>query len=151
MSSLVFVDSVVFLTTFDARDAQRQQQAQAWVRHCWTEHVGRISTQVLNNFYHGAITQFADEPPVQQARTQVRNLRQWQPPHLDRYTIDGAWALQDRTQIGYWDALIVSSAQQQGCSYLLTESLPHLQRFETVQVINPFVLGPADLENLSSL
>jgi predicted nucleic acid-binding protein len=83
--------------------------------------------------------------PVQQARAQVRNLRQWQPPHLDTYVIDGAWALQDRYALSYWDALIVSSAQQQGCHYLLSEDLQHQQRFETVQVINPFLIGPDEL------
>ncbi|MBS0318169.1 MAG: PIN domain nuclease, partial [Proteobacteria bacterium] len=83
--------------------------------------------------------------PVQQARAQVRNLRQWQPPHLDTYVIDGAWALQDRYALSYWDALIISSAQQQGCRYLLSEDLQHQQRFETVQVIDPFRVGPDEL------
>ena len=55
---------------------------------------------------------------------QVRRLRVWLPPHLDAYTVDGAWDLQDRYGLGYWDALIVSSAHQQGCRYLLTEALP---------------------------
>ena len=142
---LVFVDTPVFLHTADERDADKQARAREWVRWCWTERCGRISTQVLNELYHNAITRFRARMPVQQARAQVRNLRQWQPPHLDTYVIDGAWALQDRYALGYWDALIVSSAQQQGCRYLLSEDLRHRQRYETVQVLDPFKIGPSEL------
>ncbi len=145
MSALVFVDTNVFLYTVDERDLTRQARAREWVRWCWTENTGRISTQVLNEFYNNAITRFRSVMPVQQARAQVRHLRQWQPPHLDTYVIDGAWALQDRYALSYWDALIVSSAQQQACSYLLSEDLQHQQRFETVQVLNPFLVGPDEL------
>ena len=65
--------------------------------------------------------------------------------YLDTYTIDGAWALQDRYALSYWDALIVSSAQQQGCGFLLSEDLQHQQHFETVQVLNPFLVRPEEL------
>ena len=145
MSALVFVDTNVFLYTVDERDLPKQARAREWVRWCWTQQSGRISTQVLNEFYNNAITKFRGVMPVQQARAQVRNLRQWQPPHLDTYVIDGAWALQDRYALSYWDALIVSSAQQQGCRFLLSEDLQHQQRFETVQVLNPFRTGPDEL------
>lgn len=145
---LVFVDTPVFLYTADERDLTRQACARAWVRWCWSQRVGRISTQVLNELYHNAITRFRARMPVQQARAQVRGLRQWQPPHLDTFVIDGAWALQDSHAIGYWDALIVSSAQQQGCRYLLSEDFEHLQRFDSVQVLDPFRIGPDDLPSL---
>ena len=142
---LVFVDTPVLLRTADDRDPDRQARAREWLRWCWTQRAGRISTQVLNELYHNAITRFRSVMPVQQARAQVRDLRQWQPPHLDTFTIDGAWALQDRHALGYWEALIVASAQQQGCRYLLSEDLPHQQRFESVQVINPFRVRPDEL------
>ena len=75
-------------------------------------------------------------------------LRLWQPPHLDTYTVDGAWVMQDRYKLSYWDALIMSSAQQQGCHYLLSEGMQHLQTYDTVQVINPFLMTPAEFEAL---
>jgi predicted nucleic acid-binding protein len=149
MSALVFVDTNVLLYTVDDRDLAKQAAARVWVTWCWKQQAGRISTQVLNEFYNNAVTKFKTTMPVQQARSQVRDLRQWQPPHLDTYTVDGAWALQDRYQLSYWDALIISSAQQQGCSFLLSEDMQHLQRFETVQLVNPFMLAPSDLDALS--
>jgi predicted nucleic acid-binding protein len=68
----------------------------------------------------------------------------WQPPHLDTYTVDGAWALQDRFVLSYWDALVVSSAQQQGCAYLLSEDMND-QHFDSVQKINPFNCTPEEI------
>ena len=56
--------------------------------------------------------------------------------------------MQDRYKLSYWDALIMSSAQQQGCRYLLSEDMQHLQQYDTVQVINPFVMTPAEFETL---
>ena len=150
MSALVFVDTNVLLYTVDSRDLAKQATARVWVTWCWKQQAGRISTQVLNEFYNNAITKFKSTMPVQQARARVRDLRQWQPPHLDTYTVDGAWALQDRYQLSYWDALIISSAQQQGCSFLLSEDMQHLQRFETVQLVNPFKLEPSGLDALNA-
>lgn len=145
MSALVFVDTNVFLYTVDERDLPKQARAREWVTWCWLNAAGRISSQVLNEFYNNAITKFRAAMPVQQARAQVRNLRQWQPPHLDSYVIDGAWALQDRYALSYWDALIVSSAQQQGCRFVLSEDMQHHQRFETVQIIDPFRVAPSEV------
>ncbi len=145
MSALVFVDTNVLLYSYDERDAAKQARAREWVAWCWNHNNGRISTQVLNELYNNAITKFRNTVTVNQARTEVRRLRLWQPPHLDTYTVDGAWDLQDRYALSYWDALILSSAHQQGCSHLLTEDLPHGQQLDAVRVINPFLVSPAEL------
>jgi predicted nucleic acid-binding protein len=150
---LVFVDSGVLLATFDARDAALQAAARAWVAWCWKQRTGRISTQVLNEFYNGGLTMFgtiqSDATAVtpQQVRTHVRRLRAWQPPHLDRYAVDGAWDVQDRYGLGYWDALIISSALQQGCSYLLSLQLPTTLAADGLQIIHPLSTLPTDIES----
>jgi predicted nucleic acid-binding protein len=148
MSALVFVDTNVHLYTKDARDSTKQIRANEWLTWCWTQRAGRISTQVLNEYYNNAITKFKAVVTLEKAREHVRMLRLWQPPHLDTYTVDGAWAMQDKYKLSYWDALIMSSAQQQGCSYLLSEDMQHLQTYDTVQVINPFLMTPAEFEAL---
>ena len=99
MSALVFVDTNVHLYTKDARDTDKQIRASQWLTWCWTQRTGRISTQVLNEFYNNAITKFRAVVTVEKAREQVRMLRLWQPPHLDTYTVDGAWAMQDRKSV----------------------------------------------------
>lgn len=145
MTALIFVDTNVFLYCLDTADAAKQKRAQAWVQACWQARTGRISTQVLNEFYNNAITKFKKHIVLNEARAEVRRLRLWQPPHLDTYTVDGAWALQDRFALSYWDALVVSSAQQQGCSYLLSEDMQHGQQFDSVKKINPFETEPQEI------
>lgn len=145
MTALVFVDTNVFVCAFDERDKAKQARAQAWVSRLWRNRGGRISTQVLNELYNNAITKFAAVMAVEKARAEVRRLRLWQPPHLDTYTVDGAWHLQDRFALSYWDALIISSAQQQGCTYLLSEDLKDGEVFDTVTKINPFTTAPEDV------
>lgn len=149
MTALIFVDTCVHLYAKDSRDTEKQTRTNEWLIWCWTQRAGRISTQVLNELYNNAITKFHSVAAVEKAREQVRMLRLWQPPHLDTYTVDGAWVMQDRYKLSYWDALIMSSAQQQGCRYLLTEDMQHLQQYDTVQVINPYAMPPAEFETLA--
>ncbi len=47
-------------------------------------------------------------------------------------------ALQRRLKISWWDALIVQSALELGCTRLWTEDLTHGQRIGHLTVLNPF-------------
>jgi predicted nucleic acid-binding protein len=147
---IVFVDSNVLLASYDGRDEALQTAAREWVKWCWQKRAGRISTQVLNELYEGAVRAFGLTPqtPTTPAhvRLHVRRLREWQPPHLDRYAVDGAWDLQDRHGLTYWNALIVSSALQQSCTHLLSLELP-LGELDGIQIISPLTLRPQDLDN----
>ena len=78
----------------------------------------------------------------------VRRYRGWKCWTVDDATVDLAWLLQDRFKLSYWDALMVAAAQQMGCAYLLTEDLQHEQRFDNLQVINPFLTGVELLEKI---
>ena len=148
MSAMIFVDTSVLLHSVDDGDLLKQARAREWLTGCWQARSGRISSQVLNELYHQATTRFHGPRVLQQVRAQVRRLRVWLPPHLDAYTVDGAWGLQDRYGLGYWDALIVSSAHQQGCRYLLTEALEHGRQLDAVRTVNPFLMAPQELETL---
>jgi predicted nucleic acid-binding protein len=149
-SATVFVDSNVLLASYDGRDEALQTAAREWVKWCWQKRTGRISTQVLNELYEGAVRAFGLTPqtPTTPAhvRLHVRRLREWQPPHLDRYAVDGAWDLQDRHGLTYWNALIVSSALQQSCTHLLSLELPE-GTLDGIQIISPLTLRPQDLDN----
>ncbi len=149
----VFVDSNVLLATFDGRDAALQAAAREWLRWCWRQRTGRISTQVLNELYEGAVrafglTEHTSTTPAH-VRLHVRRMREWQPPHLDRYAVDGAWDLQDRHGLSYWNALIVSSALQQSCTHLLSLELQSHAvggMIDGIQIISPLSLRPQNLE-----
>lgn len=144
-ASNVFVDTNVLLFAQDERVPDKRAAATRWLERCWRERLGRVSSQVLNELYAN-LRRVAPRLDVQHARAMVRIYRAWQPWPVDDATVDGAWSLQDRYSLSYWDALIVAAAQVQGCEILLSEDLQHDQQIDGVRVINPFLIGPDVLD-----
>ena len=142
----VFVDTNVLLYGEDGADPTKQLRALDWLRTLWLRRLGRVSSQVLNEFYANATRKLKPPMPQGDARAEVRRYQRWQPWLLDHATVETAWAVQSRFGLSYWDALIVAAAQAQGCRYLLTEDMQHLQVMDQVQVINPFLAGPELLD-----
>ena len=79
------------------------------------------------------------------AREDIRSLLAWHPIPVDDRVIEGAWHIQDRYKLSWWEALIVSAAQVGDCRYLLTEDLQKNQNLGYVKVINPFHTIPGSI------
>jgi predicted nucleic acid-binding protein len=144
---LLFVDTNVLLYGVDDQDIAKRDGARAWIAACWTRRCGRLSTQVLNEFYVNARRKFRTAVSAGDARAEVRRYQHWQPWVIDHATVEIAWAVESRYQLHYWDALMVAAAQQQGCAALLTEDLQHNQLIDGVRILNPFIIGPEWLDN----
>lgn len=145
MTAPVFVDSNVLVYWLDVTEPDKQRDAEGWLKHLWTHRAGRISYQILLEFYV-IVTQKIDRPlDHEEARTVVRTFLAWRPVETNHQTIAGAWAVQDRYRLSWWDSLIVSAAQSLQCSYLLSEDLQHGQDLGGVRVVDPFKLAPVDL------
>jgi predicted nucleic acid-binding protein len=144
--STVFVDTNVLLYAEDRAQGDKHRTARAWLRVLWLRRCGRMSTQVLNEFYVNATRKIQPPMPAGDARAEVRRFQQWQPWAPDHATVEAAWAVESRYGLHYWDALMVASAQQQGCAYFLSEDLQHEQLLDGLRVVNPFVVGPDFLD-----
>ena len=145
--SLVFVDTAVLLYSEDGADAVKQQRAVDWLGQLWTRRCGRLSTQVLIDFYDTATRRLQPAMPAGDARAEVRRYQRWQPWLVDHATVETAWALESRFGLAWRDALIVAAAQQQGCDWLLSENLPHQHQVDGVTLLNPFLVGPDMLDS----
>ena len=145
MSGLVFVDTNVLLYAQDPREPHKARQAQTWLTWCWSEGQARISTQVLNELYVN-LRRVAPAMNVDSARRLVRRYRSWRPWVVDDVTVDLAWDIQDRFGFDYRDCLMLAAAQQQGCRYLLTEDLQHLQHVDSLQIADPFQWSPEEIQ-----
>jgi predicted nucleic acid-binding protein len=143
MTAKVFVDTNVLVYTRDASESQKQKQATSWMSHLWSTRTGRLSFQVLQEFYVAVTGKLKPGLDPNSARSDVRALFTWRPIPMGNRVIEGGWLFQDRYGLSWWDALIVSAAQVADCQYLLTEDLQENQRFGEVQVINPFHKTPA--------
>jgi predicted nucleic acid-binding protein len=143
MTGLVFVDTNVFLYVFDPADTIKQKAAQAWREELWKNRTGRISYQVLQEFYVKATKKWPESR--YEIRAEVNDLFAWQPVTVNADILDRGWKLQDRYQLSFWDALIVAAAASVGCRYLLTEDLQNGQELDGVIVMNPFLTSPQSL------
>lgn len=142
MSGAVFVDTNVLVYGRDASEARKQPVAAGWLRRLWEEHAGRLSSQVLHEYYVTVTERLDPGLDHEVARADVRSLLVWRPIALDAGVLEGAWAVQDRHHLSFWDSLIVSAAQVGGCRYLLTEDLQDGQDLDGVEVVDPFGRSP---------
>lgn len=146
MTDPVFVDTNVLIYALDEADLKKQEAARAWREELWKSRRGRISFQVLHEFYVNVMQKWPGAR--QEARSEVRDLLAWRPVLLDDAILERAWKFQDRFRISFWDALIVSAAKSAACRYLLTEDLQTGQDLDGLTVVNPFLHGPASLSSL---
>ena len=142
MTEKIFVDSNVLVYARDSSEVGKQPLAEAWMRHLLETRRGCLSIQVLQEFYLIVTRKLDPGLTKSAARQDVEALLSWQPLHLDMGILDGAWCLEDKYSLSWWDALIVSAAQVAGCSHLLSEDLQAGQRFGEVRVVNPFETAP---------
>ncbi len=111
----------------------------------WQEQAGRLSIQVLHEFYVTVTQKLSPGLPTADARLDVRDLAAWHPVSLDMSLIEAAWSVQDRHSISFWDALIVSAAERAACETLLSEDLQDGHEFGLTTVVNPFLHRPEDV------
>ncbi len=136
-ASTVFVDTNVLLYAQDPRSPEKQRAASRWLQQCWQTDSGRISTQVLHEFYVN-LRRLAPKLALREARAMVARYRLWRPLLVDEATVDLAWEIQDQHPLSYWDALMVAAARQQGCAVMLTEDLQHGLQLGGVRIVDPF-------------
>jgi predicted nucleic acid-binding protein len=140
------VDTNILIYSEDGADPVKRQQALTWLSELWQRGSGRISRQVLNEFYVNVTRKIKPPMPVQIARAEVRRYEVWQPWQIDQATIESAWSLESRYGLHYWDCLVVAAAQHLGCRYILSEDMAHDQQYGDVKVINPFLSSLALLD-----
>lgn len=140
--SPIFVDTSVLILSEDGAKPEAREQALAWLKLLWQQRAGRVSTQVLNDFYRLVTTRIQPPMPNGDARAEVRRYQRWNPWAIDHATVESAWSIESRFGLGYADALIVAAAKAQGCELLLSLELPHGQAYDSVQILNPLLTGP---------
>jgi predicted nucleic acid-binding protein len=143
MTGPVFVDTNVLVYSRDPSDPAKQQQAAEWLAALWDGGSGRLSVQVLQEFYVTLVRKL--DPPANRAdvRDDIAALATWNPVATDPALFETAWAVEDRYGFSWWDALIVAQALAAGCDTLLTEDLRHDQDVFGIRIVNPFREGPA--------
>lgn len=140
----VFVDTNVLVYARDTRHAAKHARATEWMADLWERDEGRLSMQVLQEYYVTTTRKLRPGLHAEDARADIVDLTAWGPVQIDAQALASAWSIEDRFGLSFWDALIVASAQSAGCDALLTEDLQHDMDFDGVRVIDPFEVPPAE-------
>jgi predicted nucleic acid-binding protein len=142
MTALVFVDTNVLVYAVDSAEPGKQPRAHAWLEHLWRTARGRISTQVLIEYFVTVTAKLKPGLAVQRARDQVRRFFDWEPVPNDRGLLEHAWHFQGRFRVPWWDALILAAARRQSCTHVLSEAFSDGAEFEGLTVLSPFAHAP---------
>ena len=138
MPASVFVDANLFVYARDTSEKVKQKIADEWIRQLWRNGNGRVSIQVLQEFYVTVTQKLKPGMNRESARDDIRNLLNWQPIVSDGGLLDAAWDLQDRYDLSWWDAPVVAAALRANCRYLLSEDFQDQMVFGDLTVVNPF-------------
>ena len=142
MTELYFVDTNILVYSRDASEPEKNPIALEWLEFLWRTQRGRLSTQVLQEYYQVVTRKLAPGLSREAAREDVSDLTTWRPQTTDRLVLERAWTVEDRFGLSWWDSLIVAAAQRLGATHLLTEDLQAGQDFDGLSVINPFETPP---------
>jgi len=138
MSDKTFIDTNVLIYAHDIDASAKHQIAKAVLRGLWSERTGVLSMQVLQEFYVNVTRKIPIPLSKDLARLVVSSYEIW---CMDTTPteISAAFRIEDESRIGFWDALIVSSAVKCGATRILSEDLSAGQRIAGILIENPFV------------
>jgi predicted nucleic acid-binding protein len=137
MSGKTFIDTNVLIYAHDIDAKKKNDIAKAVLRELWAERMGVLSMQVLQEFYVNVTRKIVSPLSRELARSVVTSYVPWcMETTPDEITT--AFRIEDESRIGFWDALIVSSAVKSGAMRILSEDLNAGQRIAGVLIENPF-------------
>ncbi len=143
-----FVDTNVLVYAYDADAGDKHAAARAWMQALWDDESGRLSTQVLQEFYVTVTRKLGRLLSPRSAREVVATYRAWPVHRPDVDDVVAATELEERHHLSFWDSLIIVSARRSGAHTLLTEDLQEGRRFDELEVVSPF-RDPSPEEHLT--
>lgn len=139
MTATTFVDTNVLVYAHDLDAGAKRERAVAVLRTLWEQKAGRLSTQVLQEFYVNVTQKIATPISRGRAREVVRNYAAWVETTITPASVLRASEISEAHQISFWDSLIVAAAEQEGASVILSEDFQHERIISGVRVVNPFL------------
>ena len=135
-----FIDTSVFVQSFDASDPERQDKAQALIGAALVDHIGVVSYQVVDEVLLWLRSYF--DPPLQKLDAQDYLEEVLLPLNEIFFEADickQALALGEEHGFSYKDASVVAAAVKGGCRILYGTRFPHGTVVGSLLLQNPFV------------
>jgi predicted nucleic acid-binding protein len=139
MSARFFLDTNVFVYTFDTSAPAKAKRALQLVRQAVETGQGIVSYQVVQEFFNVALRRFAQPLTVAEAEQYLVTV--FQPLlsiHSSPVLYQEALHLSGKHGLAWCDSLIVAAALEGNCETLYSEDLQHERKIEGLRIEDPF-------------
>jgi predicted nucleic acid-binding protein len=139
MSGRFFLDTNIFVYTFDRNARTKATKAVSLIRKAADAGEGVVSYQVVQEFFNVAFRRFS--PAMTTAEAEQYLITVFRPllaVHSSPALYLSALRIKAEYRIGWYDSLIVAAALEANCAILYTEDLQDGSEIETLQIQNPF-------------
>jgi predicted nucleic acid-binding protein len=138
MPQQVFIDTNIWVYSYDDRFPEKQQLARDLLEHLTLSENAYISTQVMQEFCSVMLTKVKTMDGDELIDVIETTLQ----PYLTHIPSTSFYQrgirLYHSASLQFYDALIVQAALDLGCTTLYSEDLQHGQTFGSLTVVNPF-------------
>ncbi|KQP36258.1 PIN domain-containing protein [Pseudorhodoferax sp. Leaf274] len=141
MAERAFIDTNVLVYAEASDLPAKQRAALDLLRQLYEQASGVLSTQVLQEYCNVALKKL--RMPAQQLRARLDLYEQFEIVQVTPVIVRAGLDLHQTRSLGFYDALIVASAQTAGCNVLFSEDLNTGEKMGPVRIVNPFAAGPA--------
>lgn len=137
MSAKYFIDTNIFVYSFDNRQPSKKACSSALIQEALKTGKGMISTQVIQEFLNVATQKFAVPMRIEDAKEYTRLvLNPLCQVYPDLALYESCLELQAETGYSFYDALILAAAVRGGCDVLYSEDLRDGQEVRGVKIVN---------------
>jgi len=133
-----FIDANVLIYAHDESAGRKREIARELLRRVVLHRQAASSVQVAGEFFVISTRKIKTPLSVKNASLILADMAGWliHSPSLD--DVRAATDIASKSQVHYWDALVIRSAQAIGASVLWSEDLQDGGQFGAVTVRNPF-------------
>src|SRR3981081_1895688 len=138
MSDRFFLDTNLFVYTFDAKAPAKAKKAAQLIRRAADTGEGIISYQVVQEFFNVALRRFAQPMRVAEAEQYlITVLRPLLAVHSSPAIYFEALRIAEKHRMSWYDSLIIAAALEGQCEKLYSEDLKHGRTIENLRIENP--------------
>jgi len=132
----IFIDTNILIYANDGRDKIKQEQAISIVQQLMGFGNGVVSTQVIQEYAAVALNKLNQDSGA--VLRQTRLLESFEVVRQSVEMIRRAIEIVETYHISFWDACIISNAENAGCTEIYSEDLNTGQYYSGIRVVNPF-------------
>jgi predicted nucleic acid-binding protein len=140
MSDRFFLDTNIIVYSFDQSSGRKAEVADRLLRLGLLTQTGAISYQVVQEFFNVARRRSPGPMRLEEAEHFLSTiLGPLCVIHSSPALFHKALQILDRFRLQWYDALIVASALEAKCAILYSEDFQNGQRFDDLEIRNPFL------------